>query len=252
MAVGSLWQDKIGSALFAVALSALGAIAYQSGRYMFVDYKTSVAASQERIDEVIKAQHKADRQWQTFKKAFDPVFKRAGERDSFITESLKLLRTNAVNESKLNDSLRQAYADLGTISFVPASGNTMQLRTTQVEELRTQIEALELLDKRTVKKLTLTERAQVGRDSMGILLRLVEGINATKSALLGEEDRLRDEDVESAAALEKYESEVKQVKRWLSLSGVAFGISCFAYILLLQFALTAPSKSQEAKAAAGH
>jgi hypothetical protein len=250
----SIWHEKVGTVLITIMLTGIGSVALQSAKYMSMDFADRMKHSEERFQAKLALENGPWEYWKKFNEVREPISKNDTERSQILSASLKELHSGPININKLEHALDMAYGDLGSISYAPVFGATMEgERATFTQDLKIQIEGLELLydfaqGPKSVKEL-LKLRNGLERNTFHRSQSLRAEVSALNASQF-ESDRNKKA---SDEAIRQYKSEMQEHNHWLNVSGISLMASLIAYGLLLHyltFGVKAKKDTQEKAASA--
>jgi hypothetical protein len=147
------WRDKLSSTLVSILLTALGAVAFQSAKYVAIDYWAEERASLAQIEQRSRDLKK----WSTYHHAFDEIAKKVRERNkqrsALITSNIPPQAKITSSYGKFSKALFDAYDDFGAISHAPILDQEMETtRKITTEETQATIDGLEILTDMSIEK----------------------------------------------------------------------------------------------------
>lgn len=248
MARENIWRDKVATVLVTIVLTGLGTVAVQSAKYSFVDYYDVVDASKKTFDAKIAPIEASHKRWKHFADIRKQIMHGVNERSKMITGSEPTEPQNKIDRAKLMDSLRDAYSDMGSISYAPVYGTTMEAqRATLVELLKTDIDGLELLYnwRLSTGAHGLRERLKLGISLQKNLFRRAQAANAALATIDAAQIEDDDETRDIGAIRTQYSDEIARALRRAKLATWALVGSLIAYVLLLNYILASKQTAEK-------
>lgn len=227
-------------------LTAVGTIAFQSGKYLFINELQERKASNEAFDSKIAVWDNSLLSAKTFDQIARPVKDRAMNRETFLDDSMKV-DSKRLDYQRADGMLLEAHKDLGSISYASASEPLLVAeRAVLVEHIKAQIEALELISRsKFIKREDLKGRIVLVQQIRNNLYRRAEAMAASQSVIAGklaDSDRLKKA---SEAALENFKAQGNERMYRVRSSAVVLSITSLVYAWLLWFVLPQKTTMKE-------
>jgi hypothetical protein len=231
----SIWHEKIGTVLITIMLTAIGSVALQSAKYMEIDFYDQMKLSEERYQANLALESVPLEYWKEFNKVREAVRNNDKERSQVFSTSLKQL-SGHINIRIVGHALDTAYGDLGSLSYAPVSGAMLEAqRTTLIQDLKIQIEGLELLYDFAQKPKSVKELLKLRNGLERNSFHRAQSLRAEVSALNASQFESDRDKKASADALKQYTSEMQEHAHWLNVSIISLMASVIAYGLLLSY-----------------
>ncbi len=233
-----MWRDTITRALIPIALTAVGAVIFQAGAYMFVTYPREG----ERFDEELRTQtdrFDLERQHQSdFRKAFDKAFQASRTRnDSLNTLAKRGLPSEPRALVKTHHEALQAILDINQdLGAVAGYSNVAhsEYKAAFVADLNSELEEWGVIRKCSILPLE-TDRQQLDfrEELLSARARALGVSSAFLSALSDEGYILSSETLDRDRQLRDVKAKLHDRHRWLKIASGVFFFGLFAYGVLL-------------------
>ena len=241
MAQESNWRDKVGSVFVTLVITALGSAAFQSAKYLEIDFHEHRKSSEERFDAKMIAINAPYEYWKKFQESRDKIKKDNDDRDKIFGESLKKLAAGHMDAKKLGDALRTAYRNLGSVSYSPVSGTAMEAeRATLVQDLKIQIEGLELLYNWAETPGTLKDKLKLAKAIERNSFQRSQSLNAVVAALEASQIEFDHDKKANDEAGKQYKEELQEDLRSLRMARDVLMGSLVGYVLLVAYVTSRP------------